>query len=143
MACGDKAAPGSRKAARPVPDGLSGVRAAAEYGAPAADTVRDLVEFGDIAARLIARGKHAYDRDETLRLASEAILHRIGEGVARLGRQAPQLLADHPALAWARMKAARNIVAHDYARIDHDILWTALAVQVPEVTAYLRRLLTD
>ncbi len=59
-------------------------------------TLKDLVEFGDAAARLVARGTDAYDGDEVPRLAYKAILHHFGEAVARLSRQSPEFIDDHP-----------------------------------------------
>lgn len=113
---------------------------AARYGSAAANTLLDLLEFGEAAARLVTRGKTAYDQEEFLRLAAEAILHRIGEAVARLTRQSPEFIADHPAVDWRRIKATRNLLAHDYSRIDHEIVWNALAHGLPPVTEYVHRL---
>lgn len=120
--------------------GQDGVRIAASYGSAAGETLRDLVEFGSMAERLVARGKQAYDDDEALRLAAEAILHRIGEAVARLPAA---FLSAHPEVEWRKIKATRNIVAHQYARIDHDIIWVGLAGRVPELTGYIERLLRE
>jgi uncharacterized protein with HEPN domain len=30
---------------------------------------------------------------------------------------------------------------HGYARIDYEIVWNALAIQVPEIAAFVRRVL--
>lgn len=122
----------------PVADDDYGGRVAVEYGESVRDTLRDLVEFGGMAKRLVARGKDAYDQDETLRLAAEAILHRIGEAVARLPEQ---FVAANPEVEWRTIKATRNIVAHEYTRIDHEILWRGLANRVPAVAAYVEVLL--
>jgi uncharacterized protein with HEPN domain len=32
----------------------------------------------------------------------------------------------------------RNIVAHEYDRVDHEILWQALDVRVPHLTSCVR-----
>ncbi|WP_109510202.1 DUF86 domain-containing protein [Nocardioides speluncae] len=90
--------------------------------------LRDLVTFAAMAERLVARGKEEYDEDETLRLAAEAILHKIGEAVSRLP---DEFLADHPEVPWRAMKATRNIVAHKYEQVDYEILWRGLAVRLP------------
>jgi uncharacterized protein with HEPN domain len=95
-------------------------------------TLDDLVEFGGIAQRLTARGRKHYEQDEISRLAAEAIVHRIGEAVGRL----PGELTDtHPEVEWRKIRAMRNIVAHEYDRVDHEILWQALDVRVPHLTA--------
>ena len=35
------------------------------------------------------------------------------------------------------MLGTRNLVAHDYARIDHDIIWNALQIEVPKLRNFL------
>lgn len=105
-----------------------GGRVLTRYGERVAETLEDLVEFGGMAVRLVARGKGCYDTDETMRLAAEAILHRIGEAVSRLP---DEFVAAHPAVEWRLLKATRNIVAHQYARIDHDIIWAGPAGKIP------------
>lgn len=100
-------------------------------------TLVDLLEFTAMAERLTDRGRRAYDDDEMVRLAAEAIIHRIGEAVARL----PATLTDaHPGVEWRKIRAMRNVVAHDYGRIDHDILWLALVRRVPHLRAYVGEL---
>ncbi|MFD3592683.1 hypothetical protein ACFWU5_08135 [Nocardia sp. NPDC058640] len=48
-----------------------------------------------MAAHLIIGGKEAYDADQNLRLAAEAVLHRLGESVARLPRHVAGLVGTH------------------------------------------------
>jgi predicted nucleotidyltransferase/uncharacterized protein with HEPN domain len=95
----------------------------------------DLLEFTDMAARLVARGRAAYDADEALRLAAEAVTRRIGEAVSRLSEE---FVTDHPQIEWRKVKGMRNIVTHEYARIDYEIVWNALALRVPEIAAFVR-----
>lgn len=98
----------------------------------------DLIHFSDAAARLVARGKNSYDDDEVVRLAAEAILHKIGEAVARLP---DEFVAAHPNVAWRSMKATRNIVAHRYGQIDYEIIWNALVHRLPAEADQVRRIL--
>lgn len=118
-----------------VEDAESGAWVVAEYGPRTRDVLRDVATFTDMAARLVARGRAAYDRDEMHRLAAEAVAQRIGEAVARLS---DDFIADHPDIEWRKIKGMRNVVAHDYARIDHVIVWNALADRMPELRNYVR-----
>ena len=97
------------------------------YGRRVRDTLLDLLEFTDMAARLVARGRAAYDGDEALRLAAEAITHRIGEAVSRLSED---FVTDHPQIEWRKVKSVRNIAAPEYARIKSEIVWKCLALRV-------------
>lgn len=100
--------------------------------------LREFLEFAAVGARLVARGREAYDRDEMLRLAAEAILHKIGEAVARLS---DHVTAGHPQVNWRPMKGMRNVVAHDYGAIDHDMVWNALADSLPREASKVRNIL--
>ncbi len=96
----------------------------------------DFLDFADVGARLVARGRAAYDADEMLRLAAEAILHRIGEAVVRLGAD---FLEAHPTVSWRQMKGMRNLIAHRYGAVDHNILWNTLERDLPREAAEVRR----
>lgn len=101
-------------------------------------TLTDLLRFTDTAARLVARGKAVYDADEAVRLAAEAILHKIGEAVARLP---DGFVADHPEVAWRSMKATRNIAAHQHQQVDYGIIWNGLVRRLPGEAARIREIL--
>lgn len=111
----------------------------ATYGRRVRDVLVDLVEFTDMAARLVVKGRTSYDQEETSRLAAEAICHRIGEAVARLP---DAFINDHRDIEWRKIRGMRNIIAHSYARVDHGILWNALDQRMPELAAYARDLLS-
>lgn len=102
-------------------------------------TLQDLLAFGDMAERLVARGRSEYDSDETLRLAAEAILHKIGEAVARLPTD---FVETHPEVSWRAMKGARNVVAHQYEQVDYQIVWNALARRLPDEINLIRPILS-
>ena len=102
-------------------------------------TLRDFLAFADLGARLVARGRAAFDADEMLRLAAEAILHRIGEAVSRLDSSFTEA---HPEVAWRRMKGMRNVIAHDYDLVDHSILWNALESDLPREAAAIARIVS-
>lgn len=93
-----------------------------------ARTLRDLQQFAGMAARLVDRGRAAYDEDEALRLAAEAILHKIGEAAGRLP---DEFVTAHPEVPWRRMRAARNLVAHKDEQVDHGLIWNAFVHDLP------------
>ena len=121
-----------------APDDDQADEITAVYGYRTHAALLDLLQFSEMAARLVARGRAAYDRDETLRLAAEAITHRLGEAVARLS---DEFMADHPQVEWRNIKGMRNIVSHQYAHIDYEILWNALADRIPVTADAIRGIL--
>ena len=106
-------------------------------------SLRDIVRHCEVAARLVARGRTAYDSDEMLRHAAEAILIRAGEGVDRIDKAGSGLVEDHPDLELRVLKDARNFVAHAYDLVSPDIVWEIMEQNLPEVARRITRFLDD
>lgn len=101
-------------------------------------TLQDFLGFAGTAQRLVARGQVAWDADEFLRLAGAAVLHRIGEAAARLD---DDLTSAQPTVRWRAMKGMRNVIAHEYGVVDHEIVWNALSSDLPREAHEVRRIL--
>ena len=108
------------------------------YGEVTLTTLEDIVEFTEQAERLVAKGRTAYDSEEFLMLAGEAIIGRIGEAISRLP---DEFIADYPEVAWRPMRGTRNIVSHNYKAINHDIRWKGLSEDLPPDAARIRAIL--
>jgi uncharacterized protein with HEPN domain len=100
--------------------------------------LEDLLQFVESAARLVARGRDAYDADEMLQLAAESIVHKIGEAVSRLP---DQFTRAHATVRWRPMKGMRNLIAHECEVIDYGILWNALEKELPKDAAAIRAII--
>ncbi|MEV0333943.1 HepT-like ribonuclease domain-containing protein [Nocardia sp. NPDC050717] len=109
-----------------------------DTGERTARSLRDFLAFSEMGARIVSGGRSAYDSDEITRLAAEAVLHRLGESVARLPEE---FIAAHPEVSWRGVKATRNLVAHNYDAVDHNILWNLLANRLPAEAAAVREIL--
>ena len=78
----------------------------------------------------------AADR-KTIRAAAYE-LGVIGEAV----RHIPADVRDrHPALPWGKMQAIRNIVVHEYFRVDTGILWQTIQHDLPALVPLLQGML--
>lgn len=111
------------------------VRLDAAAGHRDAETLAQLTEVCELAADLVSRGRDAYDQDPLLRLASEAMITRLGEGVGRLADET-LALADK-GVPSAMMRGMRNRVVHEYHRIDYDVVWTTLERDLPRMKVVL------
>lgn len=49
--------------------------------------------------------------------------------------------AAHPAIPWKSLIGQRNVLAHEYGRIRHDLLWDAISQNLPDLVTHLERLL--
>ena len=105
--------------------------------------LHDLLAQADAAKRLTARGRAAYEADEMLQLAGEAILVRLGECVAKIDSAAPDFITAPPTLELRKLKDSRHVVAHGYDIVDAEIVWAILANHVPDVAAAIAHYLTQ
>ncbi|MDR2620263.1 MAG: DUF86 domain-containing protein [Propionibacteriaceae bacterium] len=101
-----------------------------------------LLEQTLIAQRIASRGRSAYDDDELIRLAVEAVLIHVGQWVERIDQIDSAFTATHPELELRAAKATRNHIAHDYEIIDDDIIWDILTIKMPQLAAGIRALLS-
>lgn len=64
----------------------------------------------------------------------------IGEAVGRLP---VDLRAGRPALPWAKMQGMRNVVVHEYFRVDPEILWHTITEDLPPLIPLLQQMLRE
>lgn len=110
----------------------------ATFGGRTRQALADFCAFAALGDGLVAQGRTAYDGNIYLRLSAEAIVHRMGEAIARL----PQaVLTAHPEIRFSLAKGMRNRVAHQYHIVDYEILWQALSVDLPRMANQVTELL--
>lgn len=80
---------------------------------------------------------------ETDAMRLSAILYQIqivGEATKRLS---PEFRAQHSDIPWNRAAGMRDIIAHQYDRIDVDVVWTVIHQSIPEFLQMIAPLLPD
>ena len=101
-----------------------------------------LQDILDAIARLqteAAKGREVFERDEMVQVWMVHHLMIIGEAVRALD---PAFKQKHPAVPWRLIAAMRNVIVHDYFRINHRVVWDTvvqhmapLKLQVEEILA--------
>jgi uncharacterized protein with HEPN domain len=79
--------------------------------------------------------------DRALQLVLEREFEIIGEALCRLRNVAPACFEKIP--GGHRIIGMRNILAHAYDRVDHEILWDAATLELDGLRAHLKSLLPD
>jgi uncharacterized protein with HEPN domain len=79
-------------------------------------------------------------RERALQLIVERELTVIGEAISRLSEQ---FCATHAQIEWRKIRGLRNIVIHDYAKIDLDIIWSVVSTELPRLIAFLETVLPE
>lgn len=92
----------------------------------------DIVE----ACRRVER--FASDRDDEQLMSDEIVRDAILYNIVVIGEAAAHLLrggidARIPTVPWSRVRAMRNILAHEYFGVDRDLVVEVVRVKVPEL----------
>lgn len=92
------------------------------------------------AAKLVyefARGRTEsdFEADLVIRSAIERQLEILGEALNRLRRDDADTAALVPELD--RIVGMRNVIAHEYGRIDYEIVWRAVTTSIPALIPVL------
>jgi len=69
-----------------------------------------------------------FDRDEQRQYVAFWSIAVIGEAANKISGE---FRDSHPGLPWREMVAMRNILVHDYARIDLDVVWGVITHSAP------------
>ncbi|KAA0253973.1 DUF86 domain-containing protein [Acidobacteria bacterium ACD] len=101
--------------------------------------LRDILDAADaIGAFVGGLGPDDLRDDRKTRDAVVRNLEIIGEAVKRL----PSALLDRwPQVDWAGWSRMRDVVAHQYFGVDVDVIWSAVADELPGLVAATRSLL--
>jgi uncharacterized protein with HEPN domain len=71
--------------------------------------------------------------DEKTQYAVIMALIRIGESVVKIEHRSPEFIAGHPDWPWNEIRAIRNRGAHDYQRLNFEIVWETARESLPEL----------
>lgn len=82
-----------------------------------------------------SRGRKAFDADELIQVWFLYHLAVIGEALRAMSAE---FQAEHPSINWQGWTGLRNIVVHQYFRIQPSRIWDTIDQDLPELESYLR-----
>ena len=90
----------------------------------------------------IARGltREQLESDESAVLALSRAVEIVGEAARALSQNERD---KHPAIPWTGIIGARNRLIHAYWKVDLDVLWDIVELDVPQLAEHLRRILNE
>lgn len=80
------------------------------------------------------------DSDRMLAITLTHLVEVVGEAANRVSESVQRA---HPEVPWAQIVSARNFMIHGYDRVDHDILWSIVSADMPELVGKLRAILAS
>ena len=103
------------------------------------ERLRDILDAIGEARKYSSKGREAFERDEPIQVWIVHHLVRLGEAVARLS---PRLRKQRRA-PWKEIIGMRNILVHEYFRIDQETVWTAVELHLPSLERQVREILAE
>jgi uncharacterized protein with HEPN domain len=73
----------------------------------------------------------------------DAVLRNISVIGEAAGHVPENVVSAHPEIPWRDMRDMRNVIVHAYFRIDNEILWDTVQLNLPPLQEALRRLLQE
>ena len=86
------------------------------------------------------KGKAAFDESALIQTWMVHHLMIIGEAVRAVD---PVLKQKHPAVPWRQIAGMRNILVHDYFRINKAIVWETVEAHLPQFKTQIQAILND
>lgn len=99
-----------------------------------------IVEQIDKIARYTADGRAAFDRDEKTQDAVVRCLSVIGEAAGALTEATYRAI---PSLPPQLPKSQRNLLVHEYWRVDLDIVWATIERDLPALKSGIEATLVE
>ena len=102
--------------------------------------LRHILDHIGRATEYVASGRAAFDRETMRQDAVIRCLTVIGEAAGALSEETRRRL---PSLPPQQARGQRNLLVHEYWRVDPDIVWATVTVALPPLAAEIRSLLAE
>ena len=81
-----------------------------------------------------------FEQSKEFQYACGMCIVQIGELVSRLDED---FIEQYDEVPWRQMKGLRNIYAHDYDRIDNDMIWETITEDIPDLKRKMESILNQ
>jgi len=83
-----------------------------------------------------------YEEFVANKMVRDAVLHNLHVLGEASNHVPAEIKARYPALPWEDMRDMRNIVAHEYFRVDWEVVWSTVQEDIPSLIAQLNEILS-
>lgn len=102
------------------------------------ERLHDILEAISQIERYASQGKQAFETDELIQVWIVHHLQIVGEAAASLSNGFAEAYAEIP---WPVIVAFRNILVHEYFRVDLETVWRVVEQDLPNLKAQVLKLL--
>ena len=104
------------------------------------ERLQDIVEAISQIEKYAVQGKEEFQQNELVQIWIIHHLQIIGEASNNLSQQ---LIAKYPQVPWAEIIAFRNILVHEYFRIDLQAVWKIIKRDLADLKNQVEKILEN
>ena len=104
------------------------------------ERLRDILEAINNIEKYASQGKQVFEQNELIQVWIVHHLQIIGEASAAMSRS---LIEDNPEIPWRDIIDFRNILVHEYFRVDTKIVWTVVKRELPQLKTTIIKILNQ
>ncbi len=104
------------------------------------ERLRDMLEAIVQLERYAMRGQDAFNQDELLQVWIIHHLQIVGEAASKLSAS---FITEHSEVPWPAIVEFRNILVHEYFRVNLQIVWQVVERDLPNLKARITAILQD
>jgi len=104
------------------------------------ERLRDILEAISQVEKYAIQGKDRFTEDELIQTWMIHYLMIIGEAASKMTEETRQLYPDIP---WVGTIDVRNIIAHEYFRVNLDIIWRIIIHDLPSLKEQVQAILGE
>lgn len=102
------------------------------------DRLNDILSAIECIERYLGKGKAAFESDELIQIWMVHYLQVIGEAARSLSSTIKETYAHIP---WVSIIGFRNLVVHEYFRIDTNVVWAIINADLPALKEQINTIL--
>lgn len=102
------------------------------------ERLQDILEAIAQIEKYANRGQTAFNREELIQIWIVHYLQIVGEASSSLSEP---FIIQHPEVPWAEIIAFRNILVHEYFRVNLEIVWRIVERELPDLKAKIEAIL--
>ena len=104
------------------------------------ERLRDMLEAISQIEKYVIQGKDRFTEDELIQTWMIHHLMIIGEAASKMSEETRQRYPDIP---WVGTIDVRNIIAHEYFRVNLDIIWRIIINDLPSLKKKLQEIVRE
>ena len=102
------------------------------------ERLRDILEAIEKIEKYAKRGKQIFEREELIQIWIIHHLQIIGEASAAMSQN---LIEQYSEVPWKDISDFRNILVHEYFRVDTDIVWIVVEKELPDLKVNILKII--